>query len=89
MNENHIIDIMQHTLYIVALLSGPPLACIVVVGLASQIIQTVTQLKDQSLAFIPKVVLTTILLVILIPWYISTVKGYFQFIFSYMDISSQ
>ena len=80
---------MQHTLYIVALLSAPPLACVVITGLGSQIVQTVTQLKDQSLAFIPKVLLTTILIVILIPWYINTVREYFQYIFNYMDITTQ
>jgi len=89
MNDSHIIDIIQRTLYIIALLSAPPLGCIVVVGLGSQIIQTVTQLKDQSLAFIPKVVFTTILLVMLIPWYITTLKEYFDFIFKYMDITTQ
>lgn len=89
MNDGNILDIMKQTLYIVALLSAPPLACVVIIGLGSQIIQTVTQIKDQSLAFIPKVLFTTILLVILIPWYITTVREYFQFIFSYMDVTTQ
>ena len=89
MNDSIIIDIMQQTLYTIALLAAPPLATLVFVGLGSQIIQTVTQLKDQALSFIPKMVVTGIVLLILLPWYIVTLKNYFSIIFSYMGITRQ
>ena len=78
---------MQQTLYTTMLLSAPPLISLVVVGLVTQILQTVTQLKDQSLTFIPKMAITGVIMIMLLPWYISTVKNYFQLIFNYMGIT--
>ncbi len=80
---------MQRTLYTVTILAAPPLITQVVIGLGSQIIQTVTQLKDQSLAFIPKMAVTAVVMVLMLPWYITQVKTYFNFIFNYMDIATQ
>ena len=89
MDENIIIEIMQRTLYVIMLLSAPPLIALIVVGLTVQIIQTVTQLKDQSLSFIPKMAIAGAIILILLPWYISQVKSYFQFVFNYMGITTQ
>jgi flagellar biosynthesis protein FliQ len=89
MNENIIIEIMQQTMYTIMMLSAPPLLSLVIVGLSTQIIQTVTQLKDQSLTFIPKMAVTGAVMLLLLPWYISTVKNYFQLIFTYMGITKE
>ena len=89
MNENIIIEIMQQTMYTIMMLSAPPLISLVVVGLSTQIIQTVTQLKAQSLTFIPKMFVTGAVMLILLPWYISTLKDYFQLIFNYMSITRE
>ena len=89
MDDNIIIEIMQQTLYTITLLSAPPLITQVVVGLLSQILQTVTQLKDQSLAFIPKMAVTAVVLIAMLPWYITTVKTYFNIIFNYMGLTTQ
>lgn len=85
MTELLLIEIMQRTLYIIALLSAPPLITMIVVGLASQVMQTVTQLKDQSLSFIPKVVVTVIVMLLLLPWYLKIIRQYFETIFEYMS----
>jgi len=89
MNDSIIIDIMQQTLYTIALLASPPLVTLVFVGLSSQIIQTVTQLKDQALSFIPKMAVTGIVILLLLPWYIVTLKNYFSIVFNYMGITKQ
>lgn len=89
MNDSVIIDIMQQTLYTVALLAAPPLITLTLVGLGSQIIQTVTQLKDQALSFIPKMAVTGIIILLLLPWYIVTIKNYFSIVFNYMGITRQ
>lgn len=89
MTESIIVEIMQQTLRTTMLLAAPPLISLVVVGLVTQIIQTVTQLKDQSLTFIPKMAVTGALMLILLPWYITEIKTYFQLIFNYMGITTQ
>ncbi|MCH2205618.1 MAG: flagellar biosynthetic protein FliQ [Lentisphaerales bacterium] len=89
MTESIIVEIMQQTLRTTMLLAAPPLISLVVVGLLTQIVQTVTQLKDQSLTFIPKMAVTGGLMLILLPWYITEIKAYFQLIFNYMGITTQ
>ena len=88
MTESIIVEIMQQTLRVTMLLAAPPLISLVVVGLLTQILQTVTQLKDQSLTFIPKMFFTGGLMLVMLPWYITEVKSYFQLIFSYMGITT-
>ena len=89
MTESIIVEIMQQTLRTTMLLAAPPLISLVVIGLSTQIIQTVTQLKDQSLTFIPKMFVTGALMLIMLPWYITEIKTYFQLIFNYMGITTQ
>ena len=85
MSEGLIIELMQLTMQSVALLSAPMIITVMIVGIVSQILQTVTQLKDQSLSFVPKVVVAGIVLVVSIPWYINHLKHYVDIIFSYMS----
>ena len=85
MTEEFIIELVKTTLYTTALLSAPPLLTMVVVGLGSQIVQTVTQLKDQSLSFIPKVVITSVIMLMMLPWYIQVLQQYFATIFNHLS----
>lgn len=84
MSEGLIIELMQLTMQTVAILAAPMIVTVMVVGIVSQILQTVTQLKDQSLSFVPKVIVAGIVLLISIPWYINHLKHYVDIIFSYM-----
>jgi flagellar biosynthetic protein FliQ len=84
MTEGFLIELMRKTMVTIALMSAPMIGSVMLVGIISQIIQTVTQLKDQSLSFVPKVVVAGIILTVSIPWYLSQMKHYVEFIFSYM-----
>jgi flagellar biosynthesis protein FliQ len=44
------------------------------------VFQTVTQLKDQSLTFIPKVVGVTAVGLLAFPWEVSVTLGFFNYI---------
>jgi len=81
MTEELIIEIMVKTLEKMALLCLPIIGTIMIVGIITQIIQSVTQLKDQALSFVPKVFITGFVFVIMIPWYIQQVQQYTEFIF--------
>ena len=81
MTEELIIEIMQMTLKSMALLSAPIIVTIMVVGIVTQILQSVTQLKDQALSFVPKVFITGLVFTLAVPWYIQHMQQYTEVIF--------
>lgn len=74
------LEISHFTLLTAAKLSAPFLISSVVIGVLMNVIQTVTQLKDQSLTFIPKVVGVTVVGLLALPWEVTVILGFFQYI---------
>ncbi|MBN2640118.1 MAG: flagellar biosynthetic protein FliQ [Victivallales bacterium] len=89
MSEELIIEIMQLTLITVMKLSAPIIITILVIGIVSQVIQAVTQLKDQSFSFVPKVFITGIVFTLAIPWYIQNAQQYTETIFQLITRATQ
>lgn len=56
------------TLYLVLLVSAPALAAALVVGLVVGLLQAVTQVQEQTLAFVPKLVAVALTLAVLGGW---------------------
>lgn len=56
------------TLYLVLLVSAPALLASLLVGLAVGLLQAVTQVQEQTLSFVPKLVAVAITLVVLGGW---------------------
>jgi flagellar biosynthetic protein FliQ len=54
----------------------PPLLAGLVVGLVVSVFQAVTQIQEQTLAFIPKIVAMAVVLVIAGPWMLGQVLSY-------------
>ena len=68
MTEELIMKLGQDTLKTTAMLSAPMLGASLVVGLAVSIFQAITQINEQTLTFIPKMVVIGIVLVLAGPW---------------------
>ena len=81
MTEELVIEIMQLTLKSMALLCAPLIVTIMVVGIVTQVLQSVTQLKDQALSFVPKVFITGLVFTLAVPWYIQQMQQYTEIIF--------
>lgn len=62
-----VLRVVREGLLLVLLLSGPPLLASLVVGFVLGIFQAATQLQDQTLAFVPKLVVVTLTVVALGP----------------------
>lgn len=56
------------TLYLVLLVSAPALIASLVVGLVIGLLQAVTQIQEQTLSFVPKLVGVAIVLAVLGGW---------------------
>lgn len=62
------VDILRETLWLALMISGPILMVGLVIGLAVSIFQAVTQIQEQTLSFVPKIVAMALTIVIITPW---------------------
>ncbi len=72
------LELMQKGLMLVMLLGAPVLVTAMVVGVAINILQTVTSIKDMSLTFVPKALAAAAVVGISLPWGIQTMNVYFR-----------
>ena len=68
MTQLEFITIIQQTLVLVLQLSAPVLVVSVVVGLMISIFQSVTQIQEATLTFVPKIFAGILTIILLLPW---------------------
>ena len=61
-------DLVRHTLILALIVSAPMLACGLVVGVVVSLFQAVTQIQEQTLTFVPKIVAMVASAIFLFPW---------------------
>ena len=71
MNQDVVITLLQKMFILTLEISVPILLVGVVLGLLVSIFQTVTQIQESTLTFVPKIVGCVLLLIFLMPWIIS------------------
>ena len=71
MTPETVIAIAEEGIWTVLIISGPLLIIALVVGLLVSIFQATTQIQEQTLAFVPKIVAVLLGLVIFGPWMLS------------------
>jgi flagellar biosynthetic protein FliQ len=63
-----LLGISQQTVKIILLLGLPSLIVSMVIGVLISIFQAVTQISDASLAFVPKMIIVSIFIILSLPW---------------------
>jgi flagellar biosynthesis protein FliQ len=76
MSSESVIQVAEQAIYAVLIVCGPLLLIALVVGLLVSIFQATTQIQEQTLAFVPKIVAVLVGLVVLAPWMISYMVSY-------------
>jgi flagellar biosynthetic protein FliQ len=66
-----VIRIAGEAIYTTLMASGPMLILALVVGLAISIFQATTQIQEQTLAFVPKIVVVLVAILFFGPWILS------------------
>ena len=64
MNESVVVSVVKETLYTAMLVGGPILILSLIVGLLVSIFQATTQIQEQTLSFIPKLITIALVLVV-------------------------
>ncbi len=85
MSEDTVINIMQMAIKTVIFASAPPLLLGLIIGIVVSILQTITSINEQTLAFIPKILAVFLSLIIFGPFIISTIKELFLTL--YVDLA--
>ena len=68
MTSSELVLLSAETLYLVLLVSAPALGASLAVGLGVGLLQAVTQVQEQTLSFVPKLVGVAIVLAVLGGW---------------------
>lgn len=76
MSNDAALALVSEALKLGLLLSAPLLGVILLVGLIVSVIQVVTQVQDQSIAFVPKLIVFVIALVLVSPWMLGRLKSF-------------
>ncbi len=76
-----VIAIAERSIWVILLASGPLLLIALVTGLAVSIFQATTQIQEQTLAFVPKIVAVLVGMVFFGPWMITRVTAFASDIF--------
>ena len=72
MSNDLALRLMGELLWTAILITGPILGLTMLVGLIISIFQVVTQIQEQSLTFIPKIITVAVVLVVFGPWMLRT-----------------
>lgn len=70
------IDLVRQAVMLSLQVAAPLLATALIVGLLVSILQAVTQLQEQTLTFIPKLLVIATVFVLALPWALSRMVEY-------------
>ena len=73
MTQDSVTSLMVDMMAITIKVAMPMLLAALVVGLLISVFQAVTQIQEQTLSFIPKIVALVVVLIIAGPWMLSTI----------------
>ncbi|MAT16745.1 MAG: flagellar biosynthetic protein FliQ [Planctomyces sp.] len=76
MSVDQAIELSRQAVILTLVLSMPVMVVAVVVGLIISILQAVTQLQDQTLSFVPKVVAMFLTSLYILPWAVQQAMEY-------------
>ncbi|WP_100487695.1 flagellar biosynthesis protein FliQ [Sporolactobacillus pectinivorans] len=82
MSAETVLSIADQSVMIILMVGGPLLIIALVVGLIVSIFQAATQIQEQTLAFIPKIVAILFGLIFFGPWMLSQMLTFTQNIFA-------
>ncbi|MFZ2463313.1 MAG: flagellar biosynthesis protein FliQ [Caldibacillus thermoamylovorans] len=82
MTSESVITLAEQGIYTILIVSGPLLLIALVVGLIISIFQATTQIQEQTLAFVPKILAVLMGMIVFGPWMVSHMVQYAENIFS-------
>ncbi len=75
------LDIMRESIWVAIKLGGPMLVASMAIGVIIAIFQAATQIHEQSVSFIPKLILIVVFLLVGGNWMLNTMQEFTRMIF--------
>lgn len=84
MDQNQIIDLLRQGIWVALKLGGPMLIASMAVGILIAIFQAATQIHEQTLTFVPKLLLVIAFMLIGGNWMLTTMQEFTRMLFTQM-----
>lgn len=84
MTPDQVMDIMREAMLVAFELAGPLLIISIIVGLIIAIFQAATQIHEQTLTFVPKLIVIALVLLALGSWMFKVMNEFVMKLFSLM-----
>ena len=78
MTEPELIDIARQTIVVMIKVAAPTLLTGLAVGLLVSIFQTLTQIQEQTLTFVPKMLLVFASMILFMPFMLNTLTDFWR-----------
>jgi len=82
MSVEQAIDLLRDAMLVTMLIIGPILLIGMVIGLVISLVQAVTQIQEQTLAFVPKIFAMGVAVVFVMPWMFQRLLEYSHHLFT-------
>lgn len=76
MTQTFVINVAREALFMVLLLAGPAMLSALLVGLTISLLQATTQIQDQMLNLVPKIVCVFLVILLLGSWLLNNAVTY-------------
>lgn len=83
MNPNDAIDLCRATLIAAIVIAAPMLLVGMAAGLGVGLMQALTQIQDQTVAFVPKLLAMAAVLVACLPWLLTRMVEFTRMVFEH------
>ncbi|MBQ9199465.1 MAG: flagellar biosynthesis protein FliQ [Lachnospiraceae bacterium] len=82
MTVGDVIDITSQAIWLIIKCAAPMLLVSLIVGLIVSIFQTVTSIQEQTLTFVPKILMVFLTLILTGNWILNNIVAFIQDIYS-------
>lgn len=76
LDTSQILDITRRAIYVATVVAAPVLIICLIVGIVVSIFQAATQIHEQTLSFVPKIVVVLIIMVVAGDWMVTQVSDF-------------
>ena len=76
MSHTLVVDLARNAIFLALLLAAPMLLVALGVGLIVSVLQAVTQIQEQTLAFVPKLIAVGAIFLLALPWMLQLAVRY-------------
>jgi len=82
MTMDQAVDVVRESLIVMLMLSAPILIAALAIGLVISVLQAVTQIQEQTLTFVPKIVGMAVAAILVLPWAATLIVEFSRRMFS-------